>query len=268
MAEMDPDVPDQALGDCVRSHAGTGWLAFESLQPAGLEVDEHAHDLVSICAVLGGSYETSDGGRFVAGDLVIAPAGEAVALRFGEAGARCLLLETSQDLWQRGANAIESEILELHREKALFGAVVRLSAELASGTESPCPVTESGCFDVLFELSNRCIRPQACTGRGATAQALEAIHDGFSQPLSLSAVADHVGVHRMTLARSFRTVYGLSVGQYIQRLRVFEACRLIQRGSPLADAALEAGFSDQSHMTRVFGRALGRTPAALRNLCS
>jgi AraC family transcriptional regulator len=33
---------------------------------------------------------------------------------------------------------------------------------------------------------------------------------------------------------------------------------------PIADIALETGFTDQSHLTRVFRRCLGETPAGFR----
>ena len=36
---------------------------------------------------------------------------------------------------------------------------------------------------------------------------------------------------------------------------------MIRGGLPLAVAALEAGFADQSHMSRLFKRAYGLTPA-------
>jgi AraC-like DNA-binding protein len=35
----------------------------------------------------------------------------------------------------------------------------------------------------------------------------------------------------------------------------------IERGLPLAEAAVRAGFADQSHMTRQFKRTYGLTPA-------
>ena len=46
------------------------------------------------------------------------------------------------------------------------------------------------------------------------------------------------------------------------RLRVQAARRLIVAGVPLAEAALTAGFTDQSHMNRVFLRHTGATPGA------
>ena len=43
--------------------------------------------------------------------------------------------------------------------------------------------------------------------------------------------------------------------------RLALARRAIEHGEPLARAAAEAGFADQSHMTRQFKRAYGLTPA-------
>jgi AraC-like DNA-binding protein len=36
---------------------------------------------------------------------------------------------------------------------------------------------------------------------------------------------------------------------------------MIRTGKPLAEAALSAGFADQSHMSRMFKRTYGLTPA-------
>ena len=50
-----------------------------------------------------------------------------------------------------------------------------------------------------------------------------------------------------------------------RRLRVERARLLIQEGaSDLASVALEAGFADQSHFTRVFRRLVGTTPGEYR----
>ena len=39
---------------------------------------------------------------------------------------------------------------------------------------------------------------------------------------------------------------------------------LIAEGQPIAEAAARAGFADQSHLTRWFGRYYGITPGAYR----
>jgi AraC-like DNA-binding protein len=68
------------------------------------------------------------------------------------------------------------------------------------------------------------------------------------------------GLDRYTLARHFRRAYGTSPDRYRTMRRLGLARAAIQAGVPLAQAAADAGFSDQSHMTRQFVRAFGMTP--------
>jgi AraC family transcriptional regulator len=91
------------------------------------------------------------------------------------------------------------------------------------------------------------------------------IHDRFSDRMSLSTVAEEVGIHPSHLARSFRKHYGCSVGIYVMRLRVEYAARQLHRpDKPLSEIATSAGFYDQSQFTNVFRRHVGMTPSRYR----
>jgi AraC-like DNA-binding protein len=69
------------------------------------------------------------------------------------------------------------------------------------------------------------------------------------------------GLSRYDLARQFRAVVGTSPYRYLQMRRLAFARAEIARGRSLVDVALDAGFADQAHFTRVFTAALGITPA-------
>jgi AraC-like DNA-binding protein len=73
------------------------------------------------------------------------------------------------------------------------------------------------------------------------------------------------GLDRWTLARQFRTLFGVSPSRFRTHRRLDHARRLLASGTPLAAAAIDAGFADQSHMSRQFKRAYGLTPAAWRS---
>jgi AraC family transcriptional regulator len=96
-------------------------------------------------------------------------------------------------------------------------------------------------------------------------RAREVLHERFREQLSLTELASEVGIHPAHFARGFRRYYRCSPGDYLRRLRVEEARRLLESTSePCAMIAATCGFSDQSHLTRLFLRQVGTTPAAYR----
>jgi len=73
----------------------------------------------------------------------------------------------------------------------------------------------------------------------------------------LERVAD---LDRWTLARRFRAAFGTSPSRFRTLRRLDQARQAIRSGMSLAHAAIEAGFADQSHMSRQVKRAYGLTP--------
>jgi AraC-like DNA-binding protein len=76
------------------------------------------------------------------------------------------------------------------------------------------------------------------------------------------------GLSRFELARQFRALYGTSPHRYSLQRRLDFARDEVQRGQPLVEAALAAGFADQAHFTRMFASVYGMPPgryAALRS---
>lgn len=93
----------------------------------------------------------------------------------------------------------------------------------------------------------------------------EKIRDEFDQLIRTKDLAQEVGVHPVYLARIFRKYYGCSIKSYLQKLRIERAIQeLSEQKKSVVDIALDAGFSDQSHLSRIFKRDLEMSPAAFR----
>lgn len=87
----------------------------------------------------------------------------------------------------------------------------------------------------------------------------------LNQDLSLEALAQQTGFSSYYFARLFRQTMGESPHQFVLRQRVEKAQKLLKEtGFSLAHIALESGFANQSHFTRIFKRQLGITPRAYR----
>jgi AraC family transcriptional regulator len=93
------------------------------------------------------------------------------------------------------------------------------------------------------------------------------IVEHFSETLTLTQIAQVVGVHPVYLATAFRKKFGLTIGEFVRKLRIEHACdELIKGDLPLAAIALDAGFVDQSHFSKVFKLQVGTTPANYRRI--
>jgi AraC family transcriptional regulator len=96
-------------------------------------------------------------------------------------------------------------------------------------------------------------------------RALEIVHERFRETLSLKEIAQEVDIHPAWLASAFHRTYRQTVGETVRQLRVeYASRRLLETDRRLAEIALEAGFSDQSHFSNVFRRLVGMTPTQYR----
>ncbi len=87
----------------------------------------------------------------------------------------------------------------------------------------------------------------------------------FRSPLSLAAVARAVHCSPYHLARIFRREVGVSLHQYLNRLRLGTALEHLAEGSAgLTQLAVELGYSSHSHFSDAFRREFGMSPSTFR----
>jgi AraC-like DNA-binding protein len=98
--------------------------------------------------------------------------------------------------------------------------------------------------------------------RKAVRRAQELLHARFDTTLSLAELAAAAETDRFALLRAFSRELGMTPHAYQMQLRMARACRLIASGLPLADVALDVGYSEQSALSRPFKRLVGVTPGA------
>ncbi len=112
-------------------------------------------------------------------------------------------------------------------------------------------------------------RPRAPTAatRDQVFAACEYLTGSLPARPSLSDVAAAVRCSPWHLSRAFRAVTGSTVHGYTVALRLRGALGRVMEGrASLTAIAMDAGFADHSHFTRVFRREYGVTPSAARRL--
>ena len=252
----------------VRGRAAAGGFSLvETRYRRDENLPPHAHERAFVCLTLEGSYDE----RYCRGrdveyrpfTAVYHPPGEQHVTRMGPGGGRVVNIEIDPS-WldvRRALGPPPAARVDLHggpfvwlaaRMYRELGEVGPVDAERLEwlGAELVGALSEDGPRD-----ANPSWLPRV----------LARLHDDPRPPGSARALAEEAGVHPIHLARVFRRKFGESVAAYARRLRVQRACRLMSEpGRGLAEVALEAGFADQSHLTRDFRRVTGTTPARLR----
>lgn len=113
-------------------------------------------------------------------------------------------------------------------------------------------------------------RAPALTARkGLAAWQLELASRRLASDLSadfpVAQLARLCGLSRSYFARAFKASTGLPPHRWLMHFRIERAKELLERGEEsISTIALSCGFSDQSHLTRVFHAIVGASPAAWR----
>ena len=88
----------------------------------------------------------------------------------------------------------------------------------------------------------------------------------FSEHIYLDQICHLEGLSKSTLLRAFTKSKGVTPYSYLQNIRIGEAKKLLEQGLPPVEAALQTGFSDQSHFTNYFNRYIGLAPGVYREI--
>jgi len=228
----------------------------------------HSHDHAYVSVALRGGYLEQlrrSSWECTAGGTIFHAPGESHKNRFFETGARLLVLEIEPrfltDIAHRG---IVTDRQSASTSAYCMHLAMRLDRALGESDPLSALCAEGLSLELLSETLQRFGEPI----RGSPdwlSHVREILHDRYREQLSLSELAAEVQVHPVHLARAFRKRYGCCVGDFIRQLRVEAATHeLLRSDAPIAEIATRAGFTDQSHLSRILKRYIGVSPGELR----
>ena len=101
---------------------------------------------------------------------------------------------------------------------------------------------------------------------GIVADAIFYMNKSYSEQISRWKMASYLNTSEDYLSRIFHTQMGISLWNYLARLRVQHAIGLLySTGAGLAEIADLTGFQDEAYFCRVFKRIAGTTPGYFRS---
>lgn len=254
----------ESLGDDRIERRAGPFCFTETWHAPALVLPPHEHEHACLHFVLAGCYHETTAGRsesFGPGTVLYKPAGLHHSNRFPACGARTLRIELAPRFEKSLGEDSRRPLHAAHPGLELVAR--RMHGEMVA-TDELTPLALEGLARELLVLLFR--RPLRVDRRRRLAEdCAERLRRRFRERIRFSELARELSCDRTALVRAFQSSFGASMGEYVRSLRVAEVMRLLELGdTPLAEIALAAGFSDQSHCTRVFRRLAGVTPAVWR----
>ncbi len=85
-------------------------------------------------------------------------------------------------------------------------------------------------------------------------------HEHHSSRITLDAAAAVVGFSKHYFCKWFKQQTGLNYIQYVKRVRIYSASKLLMMGKPVYAAGYESGFENMSYFIKCFKEIRGCTP--------
>lgn len=229
----------------------------------------HSHDQLGIGVMRSGAHRSWSGIGHVearAGDVIMVNPGEMHdgmpagigprewQMLYFEPALVCRIAETE------GADGIEV-VRPAVRDPILATRFAQLFDRMTASPSSQLEMEESLLLLVMWVLRRHGLRrPTSRDPSPCIKQALARVDADPASHVSLAELAELSGVSCFQLIRGFVRDVGTTPHAYLLQRRVCLARRLLTEGQSIAEAAMNAGFADQSHLTRAFVRHLGVTP--------
>ena len=178
------------------------------------------------------------------------PGGDAACRLMKDIHSRCPAVFSSRDIRAYGEKI--EELLFLH-----------------AGGRPGTPVRNSAAVSALLHQLLLEAEEEAAGARGETVsqRAIRHMEKHYEQPMSLRELAAALYLSPAYLIRRFRTETGYTPHEYLIRIRILQARRLLRfTDRPVSEVAAAVGFRDTSHFIRRYRAVEGITPGEERQV--
>lgn len=83
-----------------------------------------------------------------------------------------------------------------------------------------------------------------------------------NESFNLAVLAEYMEMPEQKLYKEFKLYFGVTFSDYLENVRIMNACRLLKQGVAVKDVTLQVGYNSDYSFRRAFKRSTGVTPSA------
>ena len=152
----------------------------------------------------------------------------------------------------------ERPVFDFPKVKEVKSCIERIAVQHGTGGNSFETTSSMFLFFSLIQSNDS----RKFSGLSTFDRAADYIHKNYSYPLTIPEVAGFAGVTRSQLFRIFKQTLGVSPQEYLIRIRLQNAVRLMRTTDlSVTEILYSCGFNDPSHFSRQFKLRYGVTPS-------
>ena len=241
----------------------------ETSYKAKSDLPNHSHENAYLCFVIRGNYVEKYSGNEIecsSGEIIAHPAGHTHSDKFYGNESVCFNIEF-KDSWfdKLGLQRRFNDVKKINDLKVKSMAILLYKEFLNSYKLSNLSME-----DLILELYADTIREFAAVSEKDNLKikkAEEFLIEHLNQNPSLTIIASYLDIHPVYLARLFKSGKGITIGEYLRKIKVEKACSMLAHtANSLPQIALDCGFFDQGHFTKVFKNYTNVTPLEYRRI--
>lgn len=160
--------------------------------------------------------------------------------------------------------------LMLNDNQDMMGSLLQQVVLLANSTHRKkdllCSALTQQCLMIMAaqRMASKAGSLQRYPGDPLMERAAQKVEELYAQPLTVDQLAADCGTTVAHLQQIFHRCTGLTVHEYMQRVRIDKSKPLLQNSCTVLEAATRVGFSGQQYYAQLFKRMNGITPASYR----
>jgi AraC-like DNA-binding protein len=160
-------------------------------------------------------------------------------------------------------------ISEVYKQKSKelleMSSSYRIDILAENNTVQPKAGWKNSIYQILYEIKQIKKFKMSLSKNDPVKWAKEYVDSHIGNEIDMSVVANELNISYQYFSKIFREKENISFSEYVQEMRMKEACRLLLEGNKITVISEKTGYKNANNFAKAFKKMYGASPKSFRN---